>query len=165
MHVYNSQRNRRAISKRALLGPASVPWRQLLNFGDDNSFLVVTGFTRQAFVELERVIVAQEDIMIRAGRPPSLNVEAAVIAILLPSSPTSPSRPHRPPHPEIQIYRGTTGGTHNKYVLWHLGFVLFVTQLSAATRINFSSGVYCWFSDFQTFFDARAGHYCNLFEW
>lgn len=28
----------------------------------ENSFLVVTGFTRQAFVELERVIVAQEDI-------------------------------------------------------------------------------------------------------
>ena len=44
IHLYNSQRQRHKITKKALLGPNFSPWKKLLNHGDDASFLDIPGF-------------------------------------------------------------------------------------------------------------------------
>ena len=53
---YNSLRNRSQLTRSAILKPMSSPWAQLLNYGDDRSFLELTGFSRDSFYELRNVI-------------------------------------------------------------------------------------------------------------
>jgi hypothetical protein len=70
---YNSCRSRNYLTRSALLLPALSPWQRLLNFGDDKSFLLMTGMTRAAFVLLDRAIFPFESTMPIVGRPSSLD--------------------------------------------------------------------------------------------
>jgi hypothetical protein len=57
VHIYNSARdNRPILTQSAVLHPRLAPWENLLNFGDDDSFLTMTGFSRQAFLLLEDIL-------------------------------------------------------------------------------------------------------------
>ena len=57
IHFYNSRRTRHYyLTKSALLDPCQSPWQRLLLFGDENSFINLTGMTRQAFKLLEKVV-------------------------------------------------------------------------------------------------------------
>ena len=68
----NSLRNRHKTLKVALLPPNYSPWRRLLNFGDDKSFLDMTGFNRYTFLRLEEAIYS--DILPdKRGNPSTLN--------------------------------------------------------------------------------------------
>jgi hypothetical protein len=52
---YNSLRDNRKITRSAILLPKFSPsWKRLLNFEDDKSFLVLTGFSRNSFFILEQ---------------------------------------------------------------------------------------------------------------
>ena len=46
---YNSIRNRSKLTRSALLQPSLSPWNRLYMFGNESSFLEMTGFTRFAF--------------------------------------------------------------------------------------------------------------------
>jgi len=70
--VYNGQRNRHRLTRSALLPPRQAPWMQLLNFGDQSSFLDLTGFTRPAFMELEAVLFG-DSALGKRGRPSLLD--------------------------------------------------------------------------------------------
>lgn len=64
IRVYNGQRRNQKLTRAA-------PWFRLLNFGDDYSFLNLTGFTRFAFMQLEAVLL--DGLPVRRGRPPQLD--------------------------------------------------------------------------------------------
>ena len=49
INFYNSLRNRNNLHRAALLPPQSAPWMHLWLYGDDESFLNLTGFSRRAF--------------------------------------------------------------------------------------------------------------------
>ena len=68
---YNSLRNRSKLTRPAILQPAMSPWNRLFNFGDDSSFLEMTGFTRAAFVSLREAVFPPR--IARYGRPRSLD--------------------------------------------------------------------------------------------
>lgn len=68
---YNRRRNNAKVTRSALLGPKFAPWYRLLNFGDDLSFLTLTGLTRFAFMELEAAV--SHGLPERTGRPPQLD--------------------------------------------------------------------------------------------
>jgi hypothetical protein len=72
-HIEISQIRWIMLTKSALLSPAFSPWNQLLNHGDDNSFLTLTGFTRAAFMQLENILFVEVLITAKRGRPPALN--------------------------------------------------------------------------------------------
>ena len=48
----NTLRERHKLTRSSLLSPAFSPWKQLLNHGDDSSFLDLTAFCRRAFSNL-----------------------------------------------------------------------------------------------------------------
>jgi hypothetical protein len=57
IHIYNNARdNRPILTRSAILQPRLAPWERLLNFGDDGSFLTMTGFSRASFVLLENIL-------------------------------------------------------------------------------------------------------------
>ena len=66
---YNSQRTRHKVHRAALVSPRISPWRHLLQFGDCSSFLDFTGFTRKAFVELEKALGLKKRASASVGRP------------------------------------------------------------------------------------------------
>ena len=47
--LYNRQAKRANLHRKALVDPENSPWRRLLLEGDDDSFLELTGFTKDAF--------------------------------------------------------------------------------------------------------------------
>ena len=72
----NNSRNKHRLTSSALVHPSLSPWIQLLRNADDSSFLTVTGFSRFAFVELERALYPLEDIVAsgkKRGRPETLD--------------------------------------------------------------------------------------------
>jgi len=71
--AYNSARNSRKLTRSALVAPKESPWMQLLNFGDAQSFLDLTGFSRDAFMRLERRLFTARERKGNAGRPLSLD--------------------------------------------------------------------------------------------
>ena len=70
---YNSLRNRSKLTRRAILKQMLSPWAQLLNYGDDRSFLELTGFSRDSFHELRNVIFVAERNDRQVGRRRSLD--------------------------------------------------------------------------------------------
>lgn len=75
MVLYNNQRDRHNLLRNALVQPSQSGWQHLLNFGDDNSFLTMTGLSRFAFMELEKVLFPPSEARPRSngGRPQSLD--------------------------------------------------------------------------------------------
>jgi hypothetical protein len=71
---YNSLRNRSKLTRCAILKPSMSPWVQLLNYGDESSFLEMNGFSREAFYTLKNVLfsVDRNDRRL-GGRPRSLD--------------------------------------------------------------------------------------------
>ena len=53
---YNSCRNRHKLARPALLIPKHSPWQHLLTFGDDISFLDITGFSRDSWATVSQPI-------------------------------------------------------------------------------------------------------------
>ena len=43
--VYNNARDRGGVARSAILHSTASPWRRLLNYGDEKSFITLTGFT------------------------------------------------------------------------------------------------------------------------
>lgn len=83
---HNSLRNRSKLTRSALLEPKLAPWEKLLNHGDNQSFLEVTGFTWRAFMKLERVLFPDSNLSTanyRRGRPSGLNNRGKVGLYLL----------------------------------------------------------------------------------
>jgi hypothetical protein len=68
----NSIRVRHKITRSGILEPKMAPWEHLLNFGDEATFLNVTGFTRRSFMDLETLLFVGISGRKR-GRPPSLD--------------------------------------------------------------------------------------------
>ena len=72
--VYNSLRKRSKLSRLALLSPRESAWNRLMKYGDDQSFLEMTGFNRKIWVKLEDIIFPiKERIRSKRGRSPLLN--------------------------------------------------------------------------------------------
>jgi hypothetical protein len=73
---YNSQRFRHSLTRSALIPPNYSPWKRLLGYGDNQSFLNVTGFTRFAFDSLS--VAVNGDLpynFSNVGRPKLLSPE------------------------------------------------------------------------------------------
>lgn len=73
--LYNSIRKRSKLSREAIVSPSISPWHQLLNFGSNSSFLEITGFSRQAFMQLENCMLPHFNARQRGigGRPSMLD--------------------------------------------------------------------------------------------
>lgn len=78
---YNGLRNNYKLTRSALLQPNQSPWNQLLNFGDNNSFITITGLNRYAFMQLEAVLL--HNLPPPLGRTPSLNFRGQLGLYLL----------------------------------------------------------------------------------
>lgn len=76
--AYNNARERACLTRSALLSPALSPWHRLMDFGDNNSFLVITGMTRPVFAYLEQVLFRSHQHRRNrgVGRPPLLDSKA-----------------------------------------------------------------------------------------
>ena len=70
--AFNSVRDRHYLLRAAIVRPRLSPWMHLLANGDDRSFLDLTGFTKDAFNELEAAVFPAGDVPTR-GRPSSLD--------------------------------------------------------------------------------------------
>ena len=70
--VYVSVRNRHNLTKSALPSVSASAWAALFNFGDDASFLELTGFDRASFYELHDIIFFGEERQ-STGRPKKLD--------------------------------------------------------------------------------------------
>ena len=60
-HYHNSIRERSFLTREAILLPSVSPWRQLMDYTDDSSFLHMTGLTRFAFNELLHILIPPDD--------------------------------------------------------------------------------------------------------
>ena len=69
---YNSCRESNYLTRSALVRPYVSPWNKLLNYGDNTSFLTLTGMTRRAFFKLEGILFPAEVVGRKRGRPQSL---------------------------------------------------------------------------------------------
>jgi hypothetical protein len=77
---YNSRRRNAKLSRSALALPRCSPWVRLLMFGDDSSFLSMTGFSRLAFYALKDVVFT--DVPVSRGRPMLLDKEGQLGLLL-----------------------------------------------------------------------------------
>ena len=78
--TYNNARAnpRHYLTRRCLVHPIFSPWRRLLNYGDEGSFLELTGFNFDGFRELVRAVATEAERnheLRRPGRPKLLNIE------------------------------------------------------------------------------------------
>jgi hypothetical protein len=71
--LHNRQRRRTKLSRSAIQSPKLAGWEHLLNFGNDDSFLNVTGMSRHAFMEMEKILFSTPEEQRPNGRPLSLN--------------------------------------------------------------------------------------------
>ena len=82
---HQSLRNRTYLTISALSSPEQSPWNHLWRNGDDNSFVNLTGFSRDAFHELHCVVfgrLVDEQEPRKRGRPQKLNSVAKLGLIL-----------------------------------------------------------------------------------
>ena len=56
VEYYNRIRKREHLLREAVVLPRKSPWRQLMDFGDPSSFLLMTGLTREAFGTLHDIL-------------------------------------------------------------------------------------------------------------
>ena len=81
---YNSLRERSRLTRSAILLPRLSPWKRLFEFGDDQSFLEMTGFSKLAFSELRTSIYGDRgNGCRRVGRPSSLDSDGELGLYLL----------------------------------------------------------------------------------
>jgi hypothetical protein len=85
---YNSIRSRHFLTRSGILAPGQSPWRHLYENGDDQSFLNLTGFNREAFEELHTYLYDDHVEHHGAGRPRLLSTrdELGLILFYLGSS-------------------------------------------------------------------------------
>jgi hypothetical protein len=76
-HLHNSKRTRYKLLRAGILPPRLSPWAQLLNYGDNVSFLDVTGFPRHAFMALETALLRVHTVPVK-GRTPALNFRGQI---------------------------------------------------------------------------------------
>ena len=81
--VYNNARlnPRSVIHRAALIHPRFSPWMRLLNCGDEESFLELTGFNFQGFRALVAAVATEDERfgrLRRRGRPPLLGIHDQV---------------------------------------------------------------------------------------
>lgn len=69
---YNKCRERHFLTRSAICSPQHSPWMRLFNYGDDPSFLELTGMTRNVFLTLENILFPVRRVNGR-GRPRLLN--------------------------------------------------------------------------------------------
>jgi hypothetical protein len=62
IQYYNTYRERCKVLKMSIPTPENAPWQKLFRDGDDSSFLNLTGFTREAFIELSQLIFSEEEL-------------------------------------------------------------------------------------------------------
>jgi len=82
----NNARNRHRLTKSALVHPKFSPWINLLRNADDGSFLTITGFSRFAFNELEKVLFdadGMHSVGSKRGRPELIDNRGKVGIYLL----------------------------------------------------------------------------------
>ena len=78
--IYNNARltSKNYLLRRSLVHPKFSPWRRLLNFGDEGSFLEMTGFNFDGFRELVGAVANTVELNPgprSRGRPKLLNIE------------------------------------------------------------------------------------------
>lgn len=78
-HMHNNVRSRHYLRRPAISPPSESPWQRLYVHADPNSFLHMTGLTRECFALLVADLFASDEIARlrgrRAGRPRSLSPE------------------------------------------------------------------------------------------
>ena len=83
----NNARNRHRLTKSALVHHQFSPWAHLLRNADAGSFLTITGFTRAAFIELEKVVFPPENVLslggAKRGRPETMDNQGKLGLYLL----------------------------------------------------------------------------------
>ena len=74
VEYHNNIRKRCALLRAAILHPNRSPWRQLMDYGDSSSFLLLTGLTRAAFNRLLDIVLppGHENLPTQRGRKWSL---------------------------------------------------------------------------------------------
>ena len=75
---YNSIRNRSHLQRQALLQPKFSPWSRLLNYGDESSFLTLTGFDFNSFRRLVVILSPDDDEQRIGGRPRMLDLHGRI---------------------------------------------------------------------------------------
>lgn len=70
IQAYNSCRERSFLTRSGILHPRLSPWQRLLDFGDADSFLLMTGMTRPAFFQLQSIVFEPRG---NRGRPPDIS--------------------------------------------------------------------------------------------
>jgi hypothetical protein len=74
IHANNLVRNRSYLHRCALLAPAESPWTKLYHHGGAPSFLMMTGMSRQAFLQLFDILfIDGHQQHYRGGRPPLMD--------------------------------------------------------------------------------------------
>ena len=77
IEVYNSLRERHYLCRNAIRRPAFSPWTQLYKAADDGSFLHMTGFNRESFEKLKRILFGRQlRPRNNGGRPRNLDDSA-----------------------------------------------------------------------------------------
>lgn len=70
IQYHNNIRDRHYLLRSAIVGPKESPWRRLYKYGDDESFLHLTGLNRPAFRMLKEYIFDPDEFPHRRrGRP------------------------------------------------------------------------------------------------
>lgn len=70
IHAYNSCRERSFLTRSGILHPRLSPWQRLLDHGDGESFLFMTGMTRPALFQLQSVVFKPRG---NRRRPPDIS--------------------------------------------------------------------------------------------
>lgn len=78
--LYNRCRTRHQLKRQALVHPNVSPWKRLYNFGDDISFLNLTGMNRPSFHLLLQILFPHN--VVKKGRPNLLD-HAGKLGLLL----------------------------------------------------------------------------------
>ena len=80
IQAYNSVRERHYLRRQAIVSAKLSPWMKLYLYGDDISFLNLTGFTREAFKKLRKILFEHKFGIFKNritnrnnGRPPLLD--------------------------------------------------------------------------------------------
>jgi hypothetical protein len=74
IHANNSVRNCSYLHHCAILAPAESPWMKLYHYGDDSSFLTMTGMSRPAFLQLfDALFMDGHQQHYRGGQPPLMD--------------------------------------------------------------------------------------------
>jgi len=87
--VNNAQRNRHYLTRSGVVTPEHSAWAHLLEHGDNNTFLTITGFDRESFTLLWLLVEepAERDFRLngnrRRGRPALLDLRGKVAVLLM----------------------------------------------------------------------------------